>query len=431
MRVLRVYHAGRDAAQRQRERALVAAGADVTLVVPEQWPGTPPTPPFDTDPFPVVPVPVDRPGDVNRHRFADPTALTQLIASVAPDVLDVHEEPVSLAAHQLLELAPAGMPVVMYTAQNLDKRFPPPFSRWERQALGRVQALYPCSRQAASVARGKGFAGAVHVLPLGVDHGELTPGTQDPTDDEVTLLLAGRLVPEKGVLDAVQVLARICEHRPARLVLVGRGPLGAAALAQADRLGVRAAVEVRPWLTPRELAGAYRQAHVVLVPSHSTPRWVEQFGRVIVEAQACGAVVAGYASGSIPEVLGDTGICVPEGDLDALAAAVSDVLEDPGRWAALREAGRRRLAGLGWDSVAAGMVRMYEAALAAPARPTGSVRGSDQARVRALAEFGPPASAAGQRRPFAVPVLRSAPRAAALLGAGLDRAGALAARGRR
>ena len=53
-----------------------------------------------------------------------------------------------------------------------------------------------------------------------------------------------------------------------------------------------------------DLATRYRSTHVVLVPSVSTPTWVEQFGRVIVEAQASGAVVAGYASGAIPRSSG-------------------------------------------------------------------------------------------------------------------------------
>ena len=86
----------------------------------------------------------------------------------------------------------------MYTAQNVDKRFPPPFAQYEQAAHRRVAALYPCSAQAASVARGKGFAGRLEVLPLGYDDELFTPGTQSLDDEELVLALVGRLVPEKG-----------------------------------------------------------------------------------------------------------------------------------------------------------------------------------------------------------------------------------------
>src|SRR6202043_4225790 len=92
-----------------------------------------------------------------------------LIAELKPNILDVHEEPFSVAARQWLAAAPADLPVVMYTAQNVDKRFPPPFAQYERAAHRRIVALYPCSAQAAAVARGKGFAGFIDVLPLGYD----------------------------------------------------------------------------------------------------------------------------------------------------------------------------------------------------------------------------------------------------------------------
>ncbi len=75
---------------------------------------------------------------------------------------------------------------------------------------------------------------------------------------------------------------------------------------------------IEPWQSVAELAAFYRQAHVVLVPSVATETWTEQFGRVIVEAQASGAVVAGYASGSIPEVAGDAALLVAPGDVHAL-----------------------------------------------------------------------------------------------------------------
>ena len=76
------------------------------------------------------------------------------------------------------------------------------------------------------------------MLPLGYDDARLLPGEQSLDDDELVLALFGRLVPEKGVVDAVEILARVNGARPARLVVVGSGPEEAAA--RSSRGGPRA-----------------------------------------------------------------------------------------------------------------------------------------------------------------------------------------------
>ncbi len=245
----------------------------------------------------VIELDVRRPGDVNRHKYLDQADLSRVIADVQPDVLDIHEEPYSVAARQWLAAAPPELPVVMYTAQNIDKRLPPPFARYEQQAHRRVAALYPCSAQAASVARGKGFSGHIEVLPLGYDETVFRSGSQQ-ADPEIVLSLVGRLVPEKGVLDAVRVLAAANATRPSRLLVVGQGPEEQTALDLAASLGIGDRLEILPWQPAEQLAAIYRRTHVVLVPSRPTETWVEQFGRVIIEvpAQASGAVVADTAA---------------------------------------------------------------------------------------------------------------------------------------
>ena len=311
VRVLRVSHGARDPQFRGRDRALVAAGADLTLVVPSEWAEPSSESGAIEDSFPIVELPVRRSGDMNRHRYRDGDAIRRLLREVRPDVVDLHAEPFSAAGHQWLEHVAADTPVVMYTAQNIDKRYPPPFSWYERRALRRVAGFYPCSRQAAAVIRGKGFGGVVDVLPLGYHESLFHPGRQSVDDAEIVLMLVGRLVPEKGLVDAVAVLSRLSSVRPARLVVIGSGPDATRAVEAAEAVGVGDRLEIMPWQSGSALAAAYRRAHIVLVPSRATERWVEQFGRVIVEAQASGAVVAAYDSGAIAEAGGEAALLVP------------------------------------------------------------------------------------------------------------------------
>jgi glycosyltransferase involved in cell wall biosynthesis len=431
IRVLRVYHAGRDPAHRRRERALSEAGVDVTLVVPTAWPEVDE---LTSEPFAVRPLAVTRSGDVNRHRFADSTALHQVIASTKPDLVDIHEEPFSAVARQCLEVV-HDVPLVMYAAQNLDKRWPPPFAQWEQLAFRRVSGFYPCSRQAASVVRGKGYAGLIRSLPLGYDAAVIHAGDQDVEDTTITLALVGRMVREKGVREAVQVLYDVRRAgRDARLLLVGDGPEAAPALEQAHVLGLTEHVEHIHWLHSGDLAATYRAVHVLLQPSRATSTWVEQFGRTIVEAQASGAVVAGYTSGAIPEVAGEPGVLVPEGDAAALSAAVIALLNDTTEFTRRRSGGLAQSATRTWDAVARAQAAFYATALSATAlsaQPSSLAVGSP-ARRRALAaqEFGPPATN-GIRRPFALPVLRSVGVAATPLGAAIDAGAEIAGRLRR
>jgi glycosyltransferase involved in cell wall biosynthesis len=367
----------------------------------------------------VVELPVKRAADVNRHTYADNEVLRAVLAGADPHLVDIHEEPFSLVARQVTKLAPGSARVVMYTAQNVDKRFPPPFAQYERMAFRRAAALYACSRQAASVARGKGFTGLIDVIPLGYDDQVFRPGSQSLSDDEVVLAFVGRLVPEKGLTDAVHVLDRVNEARPARLLVHGEGPDGAGAQRLAAKLGMADRLELAGWRTPQELAPLYRAAHVVLVPSSPTSTWVEQFGRVIVEAQASGAVVAGYDSGTIHEVGGNAALLAPVGAIDQLADGVSSLLADPGEFERRRSLGLELSGPRAWRSVAERQRELYRRALES-AVPVALPRSPRARRELARAEFGPTALTPAGERPFALPVLREGGPLAGLLARGLD-----------
>jgi glycosyltransferase involved in cell wall biosynthesis len=377
----------------------------VTYVVPRQWPEPSAEAVLSPEPFRVVELPVTRPGDVNRHRYASAHAVARVVEVVDPDLVDLHEEAFSSVVHHLLRALPPSRPVVVYASQNLDKRWPPPFAQWERQAFARLHGIYAISSQAASVARGKGYAGLIRLIPLGYDDRTFFAGQQSADDAEITLALVGRMVPEKGLDEAISVLGRVNARRPARLLLVGDGPALEPALRDAAARRLLERVEHRPWQSASELARLYRMSHVVLAPSRATATWVEQFGRMISEGQASGSVVAGYASGAIPEVGGEAAELVPEGDSEALEASVLRILEDPREYAERRQAGLRLSASRTWDAVAREQLAFYEQALAVTT--TGARRGRPEAlRADAAREFGPPAHSNGDARPFALPLLR-------------------------
>ena len=84
------------------------------------------------------------------------------------------------------------------------------------------------------------------------------------------------------------------------------------------------------------------------------PTLREPFGIAFLDAMLCKIPCVGTQVGAVPEILGDAGICVAPADAEALAAAISALLDDPARRAAMGEAGRRRVLERGylWPEVA-------------------------------------------------------------------------------
>lgn len=166
----------------------------------------------------------------------------------------------------------------------------------------RLLSLFPPDRLGAAVPP---IRRSFEPLPVGY----ATPSSHLAPRRSKSLLrlaLVGRMVLDKGVHDAVEVLAALANRGVnAELTLTGSGPATTSVLGLARKLDVAGRVQHIPWLDPPGLADLYRRTDVVLAPSRSTPTWVEQFGRMIVQTQACGCVVAGYVSGSIPEVGGE------------------------------------------------------------------------------------------------------------------------------
>ena len=87
----------------------------------------------------------------------------------------------------------------------------------------------------------------------------------------------------------------------------------------------------------------YNTLDALVVPSRTLPHWKEQFGRVLVEAMACGVPVVGSNSGEIPYVIGDAGLVFPEDDAEALAGILWQLASDPQLRAELRQRGRARV----------------------------------------------------------------------------------------
>lgn len=140
-----------------------------------------------------------------------------------------------------------------------------------------------------------------------------------------TVAYFGRLVPEKGVHLLVDALAALAD-RSWQLLIDDFSASGGTYVQELSlRIKARGIADRVVFFksSHEDMPDYMNAADLVVLPSVSTPKWKEQYGRVIQEAQACGRVVIGSDSGAIPEVLDGHGHVFPEGD----AHALSDLLD--------------------------------------------------------------------------------------------------------
>jgi glycosyltransferase involved in cell wall biosynthesis len=183
------------------------------------------------------------------------------------------------------------------------------------------------------------------VIPLGVSEVEQPPAQSDlwPSGSGLSLLAVGRLSHYKGFDVLIDALARTIETR---LLLIGEGECADDLRKRAAERNVAERIRFAGALDEETLLAAYAAADTLVLPSLNRG---EAFGLVLLEAmRARRPVIASAIPGSgIGEVVvdGGTGILVPPGDADALAAAIVR-MNDAGMRQRLGNGGRQR-----WESL--------------------------------------------------------------------------------
>jgi glycosyltransferase involved in cell wall biosynthesis len=271
--------------------------------------------------------------------------LRRLLRGEPWDLVHCWEEPFTLAAWQVARWTKRPSPMVFWTAQNLAKRYPPPFAQVERFVLDRSAGWLACGHSVVEALGPRGYARKPHIVTgMGVDPERFRPDPEagarvrralgwDGAGPPVVGYL-GRFIPDKGVDLLMRALDDV--RAPWRALFVGGGPLEAELRRWGERHGGRVAVAtgVKHDDVPAHLSAM----DLLCAPSQTLPRWKEQFGRMLVEAFACGVPVAASDSGEIPHVVADAGRVVGESDLPGWVAALGELLESPG----LRDEYRRR-----------------------------------------------------------------------------------------
>jgi glycosyltransferase involved in cell wall biosynthesis len=333
-----------DTAQRQLEWIARQPGVELTLISPLEWRSDDgrmlPFVPRFTEGWAYRTLPVLFNG---KYHFYVYRGLRAAIRSLAPDLVHIDEEPYNPAAFQAQRAAAKlGAPSVFVAWQNLYRSYPAPFARIEQYDYASAGHIIAGNSGAADVVRRKGYAGPLSTFSVhGVDPDVYAPRRRERSDGAFLIGYIGRLVFYKGIGLLIEALAALPDT--CRLRVIGSGPDESELRRLAGERGVAGRVEFLPAIPTTRVPAALAEIDVLALPSLTQPNWIEQFGRILIEAMSCGVPVVGSNSGEIPNVIGDAGVVVPEGDVEALRDALGCLARQLEERDALARAGRARV----------------------------------------------------------------------------------------
>ena len=292
----------------------------------------------------------------------------QVLRTLAPDVVHVHEPLVPTVGPAAVLGAPAPVVVTLHAWSDTDRayRLVRPLGR---RLLARAGAALAVSPAAASYHAGAlGVAeDRLAVVPNGVDVARFAAARAQvaaapPGDTPPSVVFVGRLEPRKGVLVLARAYRELLRTHPdVHLTVIGDGPQRGELV---DLLsGVPTGqVELAGRVEGGRLATALAAADVAVAPALGG----ESFGIVLLEAMAAGtAVVASSIPGYRGVVTdGVDGLLVPPGEVTGLACALAALLDEPARRARMVAAGTATAERHDWPVVARSLRAHYLSATA-------------------------------------------------------------------
>jgi len=244
-----------------------------------------------------------------------------------------HPASVGALCHRFAQL-PVTTSIIAY---DLDS--PAPCKRWMYRRAARV-----ITQSRANVGRMQDRLGEGPVVDV-VAHG-VTPVRAEPappaTSADLQLVFAGRLIADKGVLEVLEVFARVRESVPAvKLLIAGDGPLRSAVQRRCSELEAGEAVSAVGFLEQEQLFEAFQRGHFVLLPSRKSG---EILPNVLKEGMLRGAIPLTYPSLGIADLVvdGSNGFVV---DSPAqMAAAIAETWPDKDKMTTLAVAAAAHVA---------------------------------------------------------------------------------------
>jgi glycosyltransferase involved in cell wall biosynthesis len=169
------------------------------------------------------------------------------------------------------------------------------------------------------------------------------------------ILFVGTLEPRKGVDTLIAAFAQVANVVDEDLVIVGkRGWYWQNFFDLVRENGLETRVRFLEYVADEKMPLVYNLARAFVFPSR-----YEGFGLPPLEAMACGTPVVSSNAASLPEVVGSAGLLLSPGDVDGLARAIVQVVNDSNLRIELRERGLQQAHKFSWARAAHDILAVY------------------------------------------------------------------------
>lgn len=188
--------------------------------------------------------------------------------------------------------------IFLWVCQNIKKGKLYFLRFFERLINSDVQRILGCCTETMEVVDWKGIKTQKYYLPFSIEEKRFK--YQNRPMEKIHIGYIGRISEEKGIDDLLAIASRFKGDESIQFHVAGAG-------AWEDRIKAHSDIQFHGVLKHREVFDFYQKMHIIVLPSRTKEFWKEQFGRVIVEGAATGAIIVGSNSGAIPEVMGIVG----------------------------------------------------------------------------------------------------------------------------
>ena len=302
-------------------------------------------------------------------RFFYRDNITSHFREFQPNIIHLEEEAWSLNALQTIRLKNKYCPqsrFIFRTSLSVDIKqrfgFLP---RWiEKKVFNDTDMAFPLSKNGVNILRRRGYTKEVTVFPNGVDLRMCNKIKVEELrlelglDQTFVIGYVGRLLGMKGLDTLLEAIAQL--NMNCKILLVGRGEYKPQLEKLADQLVISEKIVWIDGVPPEDVPKYINCMDTLVLPSRTTPDWVEFFGRVLVEAMACQVPVIGSDSGEIPNVIGNAGLTFPEGKAELLANQIQMIAQDSVLRSSLIQLGLERVKEFSWETIAQRTLEVYQ-----------------------------------------------------------------------
>ena len=372
MRILVISHSAiQPTYHRKFEEISKLGDVSIRVIVPEKWVENTQVLHFskiDKPNLTFIPAKVTFPGYGSRFFFI--SNISKHFYEFKPNIIHLEEEPWSLCAIQTIifrKILCPKSPLIFRTSLSIPikQRFNFLAESIEKITFRESDFAFILSEKAGKILRQKGYKKGMKVSPNGVDSAvfrriDVSELKQKLgiTEDDFIIGYVGRIMRMKGLDTLLKSCSMI--DRKYKLLLVGSGDYKDDLILLARDLGIIDKLILVGAVSAMEVPKYMNCMNVLVLPSITTPGWVEFFGRVLVEAMMCQVPVIGSSSGEIPNVVADAGLIFQEADPFDLKDKLLTIIDNADLRDELIKRGSARASSLyTWESIAKDTYETY------------------------------------------------------------------------